>query len=90
MDVQGVEDLLREAGGKHHQAFLASDGVDPEWALWYAGYLQTRLWDGLGRLPTRSELVHQLIECDRSYRAAGSPGEWPRFYSRRFVEYFGT
>ena len=39
--------LFMETGKHHHEAYETSDGVDPEWALFYAGYLQTRLWDRL-------------------------------------------
>ena len=86
MDAGTIEALLRETGGRHHQAFISSNGVDPEWPLWYAGYLQTRMWDELGRLPSRSELVHLLVECDRAYQAADSPGEWPPFYAQRLLD----
>ena len=51
--VEELAELLLETGHHHHQAYVSSDGVDPEWALWYADYLQTRLWDGAGSLPTR-------------------------------------
>jgi NAD(P)H-hydrate epimerase len=39
--------LLIETGQRHHRAYQESDGADPEWALWYAGYLQAHLWDQL-------------------------------------------
>ena len=32
-----LAELLVETGHHHHQAYADSDGVDPEWALWYAG-----------------------------------------------------
>jgi hypothetical protein len=31
-----------ETGKHHHKAYEFSDGADPEWVLFYAGYLQTR------------------------------------------------
>lgn len=77
-----LTELLREVGPRHHAAFAASDGVDPEWPMWYAGYLQAHLWDRAGRLPTRSELVHVLVRADREYRASGEAGPWPPFYAR--------
>lgn len=88
MTVNELADLFRQTGRNHHHAYRDSDGVDPEWALWYAGYLQTHLWDGLGRLPSRSELVHLLIECDRAHRNGDVQVEWPPFYAERFLEHF--
>ena len=82
--------VLREAGPRHHQAYITSDGADPEWPLWYAGYLQTRLWDNLGRLPSRSELVHLLIECDQAFQADDTATDWPPFYAERFLQHFAS
>ena len=39
------------AGRAHHQAFIETDGEDPEWPLWYASYLQA---------PLSSKLNHEL------------------------------
>lgn len=83
--------LFLETGMKHHHAYSASDGVDPEWALFYAGYLQTRLWDRLGRVPTRSELIHLLVAADRAFQATGqAQEEWPVFYAKFFIESFSA
>ena len=34
-----LENLFRETGQAHHQAFLSTNGADPDWPIWYAGYL---------------------------------------------------
>jgi NAD(P)H-hydrate epimerase len=82
--------LLMETGKHHHKAYEAADGTDPEWALFYAGYLQTRLWDQLGRLPTRTELIYLLVSADKAFQATGQEyKEWPRFYAKRFIQHFG-
>ena len=80
-----LAELLREAGRRHHAAFAESDGADPEWALWYAAYLQARLWDRLGRLLTRSEIVYSLIGSDREAREKGI-ADWPPLYAERLLE----
>jgi len=77
--------LIDEAGQRHHAAFAESDGADPEWALWYAGYLQSHLWDASGRIPTRSELTYLLIGAERAYKEAGSDEPWQRFYGRHLL-----
>ena len=78
--------LFTETGNKYHQVYLESGGVDPEWPLWYAGYLQARLWDGLGKLLTRSEIVYLLIRGDREAQASDDPLLWPDVYMRLFRE----
>ena len=41
MDRAGqLKGLLREVGEAHHQAYIETDGADPEWPLWYADYLR--------------------------------------------------
>ena len=35
-----LADLLLEAGCAHHAAFAATDGADPDWAIWYAEFLK--------------------------------------------------
>lgn len=90
MDASELADLLRETGRKHHAAFIEADGVDPEWALWYSSYLQGQLWDRLGRIPTRGELIYLLVGCDREFRASDLPrADWPSFYAERFLAHFG-
>ena len=74
--------LLTETGHKHHQAYIGSDGFDPEWASWYAGYLQTKLWDGLGELLPRSVIVYAMIRGDREAGDSDDPSEWPGVYAR--------
>ena len=78
--------LLTETGHRHHRAYLQTDGGDPEWPLWYAGYLQTRLWDRAGRLPGRSELIYLLVKADRDFTASGETGPWPPFYASALLE----
>ena len=39
MDLAGqLENLFHEVGEAHHQAYIETDGADPEWPLWYADY----------------------------------------------------
>lgn len=86
MTAEELANLFREAGRHHHEAFAEADGADPEWPLWYASYLQTRLWDKLGRLLTRSEIVYLLVSSDLEVKAKGIT-EWPPLYAKRFLEF---
>ena len=77
-----LADLLMETGQHHHRAYIESDGTDPEWAMWYAGYLQSRLWERAGSLPTRSLLVHLLLGAQADHEANGGDSPWPQHYAR--------
>lgn len=87
--IERIAGLLREAGRAHHQAFLATDGEDPTWPIWYAGYLQAPLGEVLGTALTRSEIAHALVEADRAYREQARAEDWPRFYARAFLRRYG-
>jgi NAD(P)H-hydrate epimerase len=81
--------LIAATGRAHHAAFAASDGVDPDWALWYAGHLQATVWDRLGSVPSRAELTFLLVAAERAYGAAGDErGDWPTFYARYILDHF--
>ena len=82
-----LAELMVETGHHHHAAYIDSDGVDPEWALWYAGYLQAQIWDRLGRVLTKSELVYLLIASDLEARDSNDPREWPQLYAIRIREH---
>jgi hypothetical protein len=81
-----LTELLLETGHHHHHAYQSSDGVDPEWPLWYAGYMQAQLWDQLGAVPTRSRLIHLLLAAEESFSAAQPEGEWPPYYAQYLLE----
>lgn len=83
-----IADLLLEAGRRHHQAFAASDGVDPEWPIFYGAFIQTRLFGSVEAVPTRSELVAVLVESDRMQKGSDRP--WPRVFAERIHELLAT
>jgi hypothetical protein len=78
--------LLREAGSAHHQAYRHAGGEDPEWPIWYAGWLYERI-GGLFSTPvTRSELTYLLVAAERARGATDPGGDWPTFYARFILE----
>ena len=86
MTDEELQALFVDTGHKHHQAYIESDGADAEWPLWYAAHLQTRLWDGLGRLLSRREIVYLLVKGDLEAQASDDPSDWPAVYARLFRE----
>ena len=81
IDQSQLAELLMKTGHHHHQAYIEADGVDPEWALWYSGYLQANLWDSAGVLPSRSRLIQLLLNAEADFNASGSTDPWPPAYA---------
>lgn len=84
---QTLTELFRQAGPAHHQAYIHTNGEDPEWPLWYAQYLRDGVADVLGKALTVSELVYWLVAVERE-RAEQAPGaDWPSYYARFFISH---
>ena len=77
--------LLKRTGDAHHAAYEATDGTDPEWAIWYSAHLQALLGNGLGRPITRSEIVYLLCKAQMAQDVDGSKVPWPTYYARLFL-----
>ncbi len=83
-----LETLFREVGKKHHEAFLDTDGVDPEWPLWYADRLTDRLPALLGDDLTKSELVYLLVHLSKKQADEAPDMPWPRYYAEFFATHY--
>jgi hypothetical protein len=88
---QRVRDLLHEAGEVHHVVYRITDGADDDWASFYADWLidHSELPETLGRAPTRSHLVHELVESERALAETAPDARWEDFYAKRIVDRFG-
>ena len=86
-----IRDLLHEAGEVHHTVYRISDGADDDWASFYADWLidHSELPELLGAAPTRSHLVHELVEAERAVAEAGPDASWEQVYADRIVGRFG-
>ena len=73
--------LLSAAGPAHHEAFIETDGEDPEWPLWYAQYLRNDLNQLLGTALTKSELVYVLVDMERQRIREAPEADWPSYYA---------
>jgi hypothetical protein len=83
---QELENLFRETGKDHHEAFIDTDGEDLEWPSWYAEKMLGRLSILLDAKLTKSELVYLLIWAEKE-RSSRSPGaDWSRSYAKFFIE----
>jgi hypothetical protein len=86
-----IATLLHEAAETHHVVFRITDGIDPDWASWYADWLldHSELPGLLDGAPVRSHLVHALVELDRAYTTSGAGESWEDVYARGLIERFG-
>jgi hypothetical protein len=87
-----IAQLLQEVGETHHRVFRITDGVDADWASWYADWLLhlSELPDLLGTTPVRSELVYSLVQLDKEYTAGASDEPWPAYYARELARHFSS
>ncbi len=83
-----LEELFREAGEAHHQAYIETDGVDPEWPLWYADFLRERLGTLLDANFTKSELVHLLVLVANEQPLNAPGANWARYYAKKFISLY--
>lgn len=90
--VTAVSALLHEAGETHHQVFRIVDGVDDDWASWYADWLvnHSELPQLVGTPPVRSELVYLLVRLDRQYTETQPAERWEDHYARGLVDHFAA
>jgi hypothetical protein len=91
-EVDRVAALLEEAAETHHRVYRITDGVDEDWASWYADWLldHSELAELLGARPVRSHLVHALVQVDRDHTSSRAEEPWPEYYARRLHKEFGA
>lgn len=72
--------------GAHHVAYAATEGVDPDWSIWYAGHL---LEKGMEDLPharlLKSDLIYLLVMADKERAREAPGGRWERYHADFFV-----
>lgn len=82
-------DLFKDTGRAHHQAFIETDGDDPDWPIWYAEYLQEDLNRLLGTPCTRSELVYLIVMVEKERAEQAPEAFWADYYTDFFLERYG-
>ncbi len=90
MDSNELKELFEETARAHHEALLATDGADPEWASWYAEQLLEPLNAHLHTQLTRSELVHFLTGVARDHEARAPEMPWADYYAQAAHKRFGN
>ena len=85
MSAYQLADLLNRTGDAHHVAFEETDGVDPEWATWYAEHLRPELGNSLGRSLSSDEIAELLSEAQDVLDSSDSAETWPEFYAAHIL-----
>ena len=86
---QELAEFFEETGHSHHKAFIATDGFDPDWALWYAEFMLERVRSILEADLTQSDVVYLLVWLSREHPLVAPGSPWPRFYARTLVQRYG-
>jgi hypothetical protein len=84
--MQQLAGLLQQTAEDHHVAFKATDGVDPDWSIWYAERL---LEQGIEQIIEakllKSDLIYLLVSADKQQNAEAPGGKWERYYANFLV-----
>ncbi len=81
-----LAELFMATGKSHHAAFEATDGVDPDWSIWYADHLKDPLAQQLHMDFHKSQLIYRLMNADIEHQARAPDSNWPDFYADQFIE----
>jgi hypothetical protein len=76
--------LLGDTARAHH---AATGGPDPQWARWYAEYLDDQIGSVLGSTPSVDTLTDWLTRADARYRSEEQEESWPSAYATWFLEW---
>jgi hypothetical protein len=78
--------LLHQTAEDHHVTYKATDGVDPDWSIWYAGHLLENGFDTLldAKL-LKSDLIFLLVLVDKQQMSEAPGAHWENCYADFFV-----
>jgi hypothetical protein len=78
--------LFHQAGEDHLATHKETNGDDPDWSIWYAGYL---LENGLETLLDakllKSDLIYLLVLVDKQQKSEAPGSQWEKYYTNFFV-----
>lgn len=81
-----LADLFHQTAEDHHSAYKATDGVDPDWSIWYADHLrELGLEQLLDATLLKSDLIYLLVLADKQQNAKAPGAHWERYYADFFI-----
>lgn len=79
--------LLRQTAEDHHVAYKATDGVDADWSIWYAGHLAEGGIEKLLKATLlKSDLIYLLVSADKTIATQAPGAQWERWYAHYLVD----
>lgn len=83
-----LRQLLIQTAQAHHKEFEEMDGYHPNWAFWYADYMQAEFQDILDR-EVSVEGIADLLRRYDDLQAQEAPDEkWPDYYARKLLTFY--
>ena len=84
--IQRLAQLLHQTAEDHHVAYKATDGVDPDWSIWYSGrLLECGIEKMLDATLLKSDLIYLLVSADKHINAQAPGAHWEQWYADYFV-----
>ena len=83
---ENVTKLFLETFEAHREALGDAAERDPDWALWYAQHLRTKLAALMGRDSPCVDLVRVLLDAEDEHEAVRPDQPWAESFARYFVE----
>src|SRR5947209_8954272 len=84
--MSALAELLHQTAEDHHLAYKATDGVDPDWSIWYAGHL---LEQGIEKLLEakllKSDFIYLLVLVAKQQMSEAPGAHWENYYADFFV-----
>jgi hypothetical protein len=78
--------LFHQTAEDHHVAYRETDGVDPDWPIWYAGHLLENGIEGMLQATLlKSDLIYLLVGVDKEQMREAPGSRWERYYADSFV-----
>lgn len=83
---QQLADVFHQTAEDHHVAYAATDGVDPDWSIWYADHLvELGIEQMLDAKLLKSDLIYLLVLADKQQNVEAPGGRWERYYADFFL-----
>jgi hypothetical protein len=89
MQIEKIAELFMQTGHAHHEAFIATDGFDPDWAAWYGVHLEKPLSTLFAAKFAATEIADKLVALDKEFNTKSQSEHWTAYYAREFVDFEG-
>jgi hypothetical protein len=83
--VTALADLFRQTGEAHHQAYIATNGTDADWPIWYADYLYDKLPQHLGVTLNKGSIIYIIMGLDFAQKSEAPGSDWAQYYARTLL-----